>query len=105
MGRAGEERGRGAVGPGDDGGDVDFRDPTERFPVATLQKGSSKRHAIPGCATIRISEPGWFLDQGEGLAGNGESYHSANGWIFCASIEPEPSPSTSVENPSGFDDR
>ena len=39
---------------------VDFRDPAERFPVAVLQKASSKRHAVPGCETIRISKPSCF---------------------------------------------
>ncbi len=69
---------------------VDFRDPAERFPIAALQKASSKRHAIPGCETIRISKPSCFLDQGEGLLANdGEVHHAANGWIYCASIEPE----------------
>ena len=68
---------------------VDFRDPAERFPITVLQKASSKRHAIPGCETIRISKPGCFLDQGEGLASNGEAHHGANGWIYCTSIEPE----------------
>ena len=68
---------------------VDLRDPAERFPVTALRKASSKRHAIPGCETIRISKPACFLKQGEGLASGGESHHSASGWIYCASIEPE----------------
>ena len=99
---------------------VDFRDPDERFPIAALRKASSKRHAIPGCETIRISKPGRFLGPGEGLVGNGEHKREAaisgepdepndssvaaadrsavtaneaprdrNGWIYCASIEPE----------------
>ena len=68
---------------------VDFRDPAERFPITTLRKASSKRHAIPGCETIRISKPSSFLDQGEGLASDGEAHHGTNGWIYCASIEPE----------------
>ena len=68
---------------------VDFRDPAERFPITTLQKASSKRHAIPRCETIRISKPAGFLDQGEGLASDGETHHGTNGWIYCASIEPE----------------
>ena len=67
---------------------VDFRDPAERFPITTLQKASSKRRAISGCATIRISKPTCFLDQGEGLNDGGESHHGTNGWIHCASIEP-----------------
>ena len=68
---------------------VDFRDPTERLPITVLQKASSKRHAIPGCATIRISKPSCFLGQGEGLSDGGESHHGTNGWIYCASIEPQ----------------
>ena len=68
---------------------VDFRDPAERFPIATLQKASSKRHAIPGCETIRISKPGCFLDRGEGFASDGETHQGTNGWIYCASIAPE----------------
>ena len=38
---------------------VDFRDPAERVPITALQKASSKRRAIPGCGTIRISKPSW----------------------------------------------
>ena len=68
---------------------VDFRDPAERFPITVLQKASSKRHAIPGCETIRLSKPACFLDQGEGLASDDEAHHGTNGWIYCASIEPE----------------
>lgn len=26
---------------------------------------------------------------GDDIAGDGESHHAANGWIYCASIEPE----------------
>ena len=95
---------------------VDFRDQGERFPITALQKASSKRHAIPGCGTIRTSKPSCFLGQGEGVAGNGEDGRNAdagdpddpgaapaerpaapgdevhrghNGWFYCASIEPE----------------
>lgn len=68
---------------------VDFRAPVERFPIAALQKASSKRHALPGCETIRISKPGRFLDHGEGLAGGGEAHHGTNGWVCCASIASE----------------
>ena len=50
---------------------VDFRDPAERFPITVLQKASSQRHAIPGCETIRISVPGRFSEQGEGVVGHG----------------------------------
>ncbi len=92
---------------------VDFRDPLERTPIATLQKGSSRRHAIPGSTTIRLSKPACFLSFGEGVfelgldgrdrsnAGAGESaiggaragtvsevHYSKNGWIYCASVEP-----------------
>ena len=97
---------------------VDFRDPAERFPITTLKKASSKLHAIPGCETIRISKPSCFRGLGEGLvcrggegddgsgpigasAGRGappagqpepatiDASYGANGWIYCASIEPE----------------
>ena len=68
---------------------VDFRDSAERFPITILQKVSSKRHAIPGCETLRIAKPACFLDQGEGVMDGGESHHGTNGWIYCASIEPE----------------
>ena len=68
---------------------VDFRGPAERFPITVLQKALSKRHAIPGCETIRISKPACFLEQGEGLASDGEAHHGTNGWVYCASIEPE----------------
>ncbi len=98
---------------------VDFRGPAERFPITALKKASSKRHAIPGCETIRISKPSCFLGQGEGVAGYGEDQRDPaaggeaddpdtrtavperpavpgdevhcghNGWIYCASIEPE----------------
>ena len=68
---------------------VDFRDPDERFPITTLRKASSKRHAIPGCETIRVSKPRCFLEQGEGIAGDDDTHHGTNGWVYCASIEPE----------------
>ena len=95
---------------------VDFRDPAERFPITTLKKASSKQYAIPGCDTVRLSKPCCFLAQGEGLAGDGgdgrepanggdvddpsaapvkrsvaqeETHCGRNGWIYCASIEPE----------------
>ena len=68
---------------------VDFRGSAEWFPITVLQKASSKRHAIPGCETIRISKPAGFLEQGEGLASDGEAHHGTNGWVYCASIEPE----------------
>jgi len=66
-----------------------FRHAAERFPGTLLQRASSKRHAIPGCETIRISKPACFLDRGEGFNDGGESHHGTNGWICCASIEPE----------------
>ncbi len=62
---------------------VDFRDPAERLPITALRKASSKRHAIPGCETIRISKPACFLGQGEGIAGDGDVHHAANGWIYA----------------------
>ena len=68
---------------------VDFRDPAERLPITVLQKASSKRHAVPGCETVRISKPACFLEQGGGLAVGGEAHHGTNGWVYCASIEPE----------------
>ena len=68
---------------------VDFRDPAERTPITVVRKASSKRYAIPGCETIRISKPACFLEHGERFADGGESHHSANGWIYCASVEPE----------------
>ena len=98
---------------------VDFRGPAERFPITALKKASSKRHAIPGCETMRISKPSCFLGQGEGVASYGEDGRNSaagsngndpddptavperpaasgdevhcghNGWIYCASIEPE----------------
>ena len=42
---------------------VDFRGPAERFPITVLQKASSKRHAIPGCETIRISQRTTIIDR------------------------------------------
>ena len=46
----------------DDGGNlIAFRDPAERLPITALRKASSKRHAIPGCETIRISKPACFV--------------------------------------------
>ena len=93
---------------------VDVRDPVERFPITTLIKASSKRHAIPRCETIRISKPSCFLGQGEGLVAQGgegderpgpagaepvpaddleaaqaEASYGRNGWIYCASTQPE----------------
>jgi len=76
---------------------VDFRDPAERFPITALQKASSKRHAIPGCETIRISKPRRFLGRGEEL-----SHHREDEGEPDASREPDdPSePSTSPPEPS-----
>ncbi|MCY4024777.1 MAG: hypothetical protein OXH75_00495 [Acidobacteria bacterium] len=68
---------------------VDFRDPAERFPVTVLRKASSKRYAIPGCETIRISKSVCFLDQGKGIARGSEAHYGTNGWVYCTSIEPE----------------
>ncbi len=42
---------------------VDFRGPAERFPITVLQKASSKRHAIPGCETIRVSQTTTIIDR------------------------------------------
>ena len=82
-------------------------------PITTLRKASPKQHAIPSCGTIRISKPSCFRDRGEGLVLRGEEgvdeFESAgasaaaaataaadddacygrNGWIYCASIEPD----------------
>ena len=65
---------------------VDFRDSAERCPVAALRKASSKRHAIPGCETIRISKPSSFPGEGD-LAGASDAAPAA--WVYCAFIEPE----------------
>ncbi|MYK89511.1 MAG: hypothetical protein F4018_14900 [Acidobacteria bacterium] len=68
---------------------VDLRDPAERFPVAVLQKASSKRHAIPGCETIRISKPSCFAGEG-GLAEASDAAPAAGAaWVYCAFMEPE----------------
>lgn len=98
---------------------VDLRDPVQRAPITTLYKASVKRHAVPGCETIRLSKPSCFLGQGEGPRWSGEQVPGAPGvepdgsagdsgagkanatgpsddvhcgtnvWIYCASIEPE----------------
>ena len=97
---------------------VDFRDPGDRSLITTLWKASPRQYAIPGCGTIRISKPSCFRDHGEGLVLRGEegdddsgpvgaSVNSkaaladapeastdavrfgTNGWIYCASIQPE----------------
>ena len=73
---------------------VDLRPAAERLPVGALKKASSKRHAIPGCQTIRISKPSCFDDRGEGLTARAnadapEIESSGNGWVYCAFIEPE----------------
>ena len=62
--------------------------------MAALKKASSKRHAIRGCDTIRISKPSCFDDQGEGLTASSgvdapEVESSDNAWVYCAFIEPE----------------
>ena len=68
---------------------VDFRDPAERCPVTVLQKASSKRHAVPGCETIRISKPSCCPGEGD-LAGAGDAVPAAGAaWVYCAFIEPE----------------
>ena len=48
---------------------------------------SSKRHAIPGCQTSRISKPACFLGQSEGVTSDREAHHGTNGWLYCASID------------------
>lgn len=79
---------------------VDFRDPEERTPATTLQKASSKRYAVPGYGTIRLSKPSRFRNRGEGPASGafGDPDHvdepppvrcSRNALIYCTSIEPE----------------
>ena len=110
---------------------VDFRDTAERSPITSFQKASSKRCAIPGCETIRISKPSCFRDRGEGLvvrgdgseaAGGGdgtepapaagpeaatdEACYGRNGWIFCVSIPPETPAERSAWReavPAGYD--
>ena len=72
---------------------VDLRSAAERLPVGALKKASSKRHAIPGCETIRISKPSCFGDQGEGLTAGADAAgveSSGNTWVYCAFIEPAP---------------
>ena len=48
---------------------VDFRDPTDRCPITSLSKASSKPHAIPGARTVRLSKPCRFVAHGEGPLG------------------------------------
>jgi len=62
--------------------------------LGALKKASSKRHAIPGCDTIRISKPGCFDDQGEEFtattgADAPDVESSGSAWVYCAFIEPE----------------
>ncbi len=66
---------------------VDFRSPAERFPITMLKKALSKRHAMPGCDTIRISKPSCFPGEG-GLPDAGDAAPTA-AWVYCAFIEPE----------------
>ena len=73
---------------------VDLRPAAERLPVGALKKASSKRHAIPGCETIRISKPSCIDDQGEALIASAgadapEVESSGNAWVCCAFIDPE----------------
>ena len=73
---------------------VDLRPAAGHLPVGALKKASSKRHAIPGCDTIRISKPSRFDDQGEGLsasagADGAEVESGGNAWVYCAFIEPQ----------------
>ena len=67
---------------------VDFRDPAERFPITALRKASSKRHAIPGCETIRLSKPSCFPGEGD-LHGARDVPGVGAAWVYCAFIEPE----------------
>ena len=64
------------------------RPAAERLPPGALQKASSRRHAIPGCETIRVSRPSCFLGQGEAFNGSGESHHGTNGWITVRRSHP-----------------
>ena len=80
---------------------VDFRDAAEWSPIRSLQKASSKRRAIPGCGTVRLSKPTGFGGRGEGFAigpeagtaagaADPDALHSGrNARIYAASIEPE----------------
>lgn len=88
---------------------VDFRNPAERTPTTTLRKASSKRYAVPGCGTIRLSQPSRFRDRGKGRAidparrervfgasgdpdlvdGPRPVRGSRNAWIYSTSIEPQ----------------
>ena len=80
---------------------VDFRDAAERSPITSLQKALSKRPAIPGCGTIRLSKLTGFGGRGEGLTIGPEAgtaagaadpdalYCGRNAWIYSASVEPE----------------
>ena len=72
---------------------VDLRDPVDRFPITTLTKASSKRHAIPGCETMRLSKPSCFLDRGEGLIERGEAGSAAGTSRETARTEDPPDPS------------
>ena len=59
---------------------VDLRDSPGRSPITMLNKASSKRHAIPGCETVRLSKPSCFLGQGEGVrACGGQGRAASNG--------------------------
>ncbi len=80
---------------------VDFRDAAERSPITSLQKASSKRCAIPGCGTVRLSKLTGFDGRGERLtigpeagtadgAADPDALHCGrNAWIYSASVEPE----------------
>ena len=48
-----------------------------------LKKASSKRHAVPGCETIRISKPSCVPGKGD-LAGAGDAVPGAGAaWVCC----------------------
>ena len=72
---------------------VDLRDPVDRSPITTLTKASSKRHAIPGCETMRLSKPSRFLDRGEGLIDRGEEGSAGGTSRKTARAEDPPDPS------------
>ena len=72
---------------------VDLRNPVDRSLITTLTKASSKRHAIPGCETIRLSKPSRFLDRGEGLIECGEEGSASGMSPETARTEHPPDPS------------
>ena len=61
--------------------------------ITTLTKASSKRHAIPGCETIRLSKPSRFLGRGEGLIERGQEGPAFGTSRDTARTEAPPDPS------------